>query len=496
MASSPATEKSGKKDSPPKNKENKLPPPGLDWRQVKASPSSTPKSFGIPPRSFHSANSRVRARPGNDHVQEIHAKSAENVLREQKKEHSKAQQTKRSAFKELTSLKTWPLQDLAVQDYNSLVKAYLNEDDTCENVDKGSSESPTPDHKHGDSSSSCASTDRKRIMTDQNVSPSKSQLKQKCLDDFRTEREIPSHNVATSSCDPAKKFDPGLWSLEPRIFSVERSKGKRKYLVGHLGRLMDHMWRKTEKCNRYFYELILEKTPCRLYFDLEYSVPDNPGVDNEQLLKELYKELTTELYLQYRGHVEGFDQACIIDLDSSTPQKFSRHWIVHLPSNALFKDNQEVGKFVKTFIEKLADDAAIGMLEDRCSCLQKHLFVNPKGTLKDKDDELPDLPMSKKTCFIDTGVYTRNRLFRLIGSSKWGKSPDCALRFADNNQFPLPRGFGNERFYVPAMTKSESSDTSDDEDVLDERAKANCLEKFKAQTDWCVSTHSPIAPHL
>ncbi len=58
-----------------------------------------------------------------------------------------------------------------------------------------------------------------------------------------------------------------LWSLEPRIFAVEKSAtGKRKYIVCHLGRFMHHYWRYCEPSRRHYYELIREGTPCRLYF--------------------------------------------------------------------------------------------------------------------------------------------------------------------------------------------------------------------------------------
>ena len=58
-----------------------------------------------------------------------------------------------------------------------------------------------------------------------------------------------------------------LWSMEPRIFAIEKSAtGKRKYLVCHLGRFMHHYWRFCPPSARHFYELIREGIPCRLYF--------------------------------------------------------------------------------------------------------------------------------------------------------------------------------------------------------------------------------------
>ena len=57
--------------------------------------------------------------------------------------------------------------------------------------------------------------------------------------------------------------------MEPRMFAVEKSTtGKRRYMVGHLGRFLDYYWRKVDPKHRHYYELIREKTPCRLYFGM------------------------------------------------------------------------------------------------------------------------------------------------------------------------------------------------------------------------------------
>ena len=352
-------------------------------------------------------------------------------------------------------------------------------------------------------------------MKDKASSPGKSQQKHTYQEEFLMERRIPAHNVPTLDFDPSQKFDKGLWSMEPRVFSVEKAHGKRKYLVGHLGRVMDFIWRKTDSSHRYFYEMILEQTPCRLYFDLEYSIPDNPNIPVRELMDEFYDELIHELTTSFPNHhTEGLDRTGIVDLDSSTPDKFSRHWIVHLPSRALFADAPQAGKFVKRFIQRLADQVATEQLTQRRPQLQKYLFVNPKGTLKNhhkSNTTTPTtaIPLSQKTCFVDLGVYTRNRLFRLLGSSKFGKSPDCALRIADMNQFPFPKGFGNERFYVPAMMvhksqttepTSSSSDSSDndDDDEQEEKSAGDSLEKLKAMTDWTAHAealcHTLVVP--
>ena len=58
-----------------------------------------------------------------------------------------------------------------------------------------------------------------------------------------------------------------LFSLEPRLFAFEyNDKGKRRYVVSHLGRFMQEYWMEMKPSERNYYELIREETPCRLYF--------------------------------------------------------------------------------------------------------------------------------------------------------------------------------------------------------------------------------------
>ena len=50
--------------------------------------------------------------------------------------------------------------------------------------------------------------------------------------------------------------------------------------------------------------------------------------------------------------------------------------------------------------------------------------------------------------FISFRVYTRNRLFRLMGSKKYGKPSSAILRIASSCEFVYPGCFCNELFYT------------------------------------------------
>jgi len=333
--------------------------------------------------------------------------------------------------------------------------------------------------------------------------------------------------------------DP-MWSLEPRIFAIEKSAtGKRKYIVTALGRFMHHYWRFCEPSSRHYYELIREETPCRLYFDLEYNKKANPGITNETneaLINEFISELSAEIHSQFNISMK---RRHVFDLDSSTDKKFSRHLICHFPNGELFADAVSCGDFVKIFVGQLAEGVATKTLEEKCPTLAKYLFINSKeessstlpvveigtgtvvetpitkcgisheilvsqapnkesqskheisansdvhisgdepseesnkelspskderkdenedGIEKNHQEETQHNPSrhhaydQNKTCFVDTGVYTRNRLFRLLGSSKFGKPPSAALRVAAANTF---------KFSDTALTGSSDSNDID-----------------------------------
>jgi len=112
----------------------------------------------------------------------------------------------------------------------------------------------------------------------------------------------------------------------------------------------------------------------------------------------------------------------LIDLDSSTEKKYSHHLIV---PRIWFKDNIECGHFVKFMVSQLQ--------------YASQLFVmNDKG---------------KQVSIIDLGVYTRNRNFRIYGSSKFGKGTPLVI--SKGNQFPFVDE--EELFFASLLCKLPSS---------------------------------------
>jgi hypothetical protein len=207
----------------------------------------------------------------------------------------------------------------------------------------------------------------------------------------------PWHLVPTQQAafDFADARDPGGRRL--RIFSVESGpQGRRRFLATSYAELW-RRYRDLPPPHRHHYEIIRQGYPCHLYLDLEFDAAANPGRDGQAavdaVLSLLREALAARLRLALRDE-------WVLELDSTTEAKFSRHVVVRLPG-AAFASNAHVGAVVR---EMCAAAAARKGDDPRCAAL----WVAGRGG-------------SGEACVVDTGVYTRNRAFRLHLSSKAGK---------------------------------------------------------------------------
>ncbi|XP_018472379.2 uncharacterized protein LOC108843646 isoform X1 [Raphanus sativus] len=184
-----------------------------------------------------------------------------------------------------------------------------------------------------------------------------------------------------------------------RVFSYQdHFSGQRRFLVS----TYDEFWNRynsMDSRHRHHYEVIQEGLPCHMYFDLEFDQRVNERKDVDEMVDILISVLLEALHEKYA--IEGQEE-WIVELDSSTKDKFSRHLIVIIPKVA-FKDNLHVGAFVGELCSRVVS------AKDKDERLRK-LFVH-----KEAND-------SASLLFVDTAVYSRNRCFRLALSSKAGKT--------------------------------------------------------------------------
>ena len=157
------------------------------------------------------------------------------------------------------------------------------------------------------------------------------------------------------------------------------------------------------------YEVLREDRPCWLYFDLEYAVHCNRMLKSDSLMRTFYELLNSFCQTTFAANVDPND---VWELDSTTSTKFSRHIIMKsmkstqqsqaAPRPLAFRNNLQVGTFVKKFLQYAAS-----CRRDPASTAAQ-LFVRTDS----HDQEVP---------VIDTSVYSRNRCFRVMFSTKLGK---------------------------------------------------------------------------
>lgn len=157
------------------------------------------------------------------------------------------------------------------------------------------------------------------------------------------------------------------------------------------------MLKDTERC---FYETLLPDLLSHLYADIEGCKITNKDVDFEKLYLELIENLKT-----FMIKILGIDEndIRIIELDSSTDKKFSKHCIIKI-KDCYFKNNFHCGAFMRRFQKSIIEDHGLPQEDNK-------YFI-----WSDKEKDFEDKTL--KIFFVDLGVYTLRRQFRLLGSSK------------------------------------------------------------------------------
>lgn len=233
-------------------------------------------------------------------------------------------------------------------------------------------------------------------------------------------RQFPTQRQAFAFAD---KNDPTGEKL--KIFSVEiESIGTRRFITSSYPEFY-RRYVSVAPQHRHYYEIIREGFPCHLYFDLEYERSANPnhiGPDAVDGLIDLVKEFVdSKIFKKGLGVEAKNSEISVIELDSSTPQKFSRHVIIRLPG-AAFASNAHVGAFVggmcgHIWSKRNEDPRCSSLIVNKCETK----LPNADPASDTPSAENASRPKSLETLIIDTGVYTRNRAFRLFLSSKAGK---------------------------------------------------------------------------
>lgn len=182
----------------------------------------------------------------------------------------------------------------------------------------------------------------------------------------------------------AFRFADTMSHLRVWAFEID-DKGRRRFLVSSPPQL----WRWYRRVLRrpsarlHMYEVIRRGCACKLYFDLEFrrDSESTRTLKGEPLEAEV-ERVVALVFEEWSGRTGASGTSDMVRLQSSTDSKFSTHLI--FPS-ICFRNNAECGVFVVEVESRL------------CS-------------------------LSRDISFVDCAVYTPNRCFRLVGSSKFGRA--------------------------------------------------------------------------
>lgn len=173
----------------------------------------------------------------------------------------------------------------------------------------------------------------------------------------------------------ASRYKPRLWQCQPssvwklfprqsmaisfaqnsreavHIFALEKEntpQGQRIFLVTSYTELW-HYYRTYTQSLMHCYEVIPEGAVCKLYFDLEFYKPSNQEADGTAMVSSLIQYVSDKLMEVYGITCSAKD---VLNLDSSTEDKFSRH-LIFILQNAAFKDNIHVGRFIHAILQPI-----------------------------------------------------------------------------------------------------------------------------------------------
>ncbi|XP_007177930.2 DNA-directed primase/polymerase protein isoform X5 [Balaenoptera acutorostrata] len=213
------------------------------------------------------------------------------------------------------------------------------------------------------------------------------------------------------------KEDVHVFALECKV-----GDGQRIYLVTTYAQLW--FYYKSRRTLLHCYEVIPENAVCKLYFDLEFNRLANPGADGKKMVALLIEHVCKALQQFYRVSCSAED---VLNLDSSTSEKFSRHLIFQLHDVA-FKDNTHVGNFVRKILEP-AFHLIASEDDDMTPETTGHEFSHFSETPIKQG-----ISFSKKSTDEDIGESwtTNSEKLERLGSAKQS-SPDLSFLIVKNN---------------------------------------------------------------
>ena len=216
---------------------------------------------------------------------------------------------------------------------------------------------------------------------------------------------------------------------EHGVFVLHKFNGTRRFCVATYDEFTkSYLSYPLELCH--YYEVIREGVPSKLFMDIDISNAEYVGSKGSLLVEILIRYISHCLLTFYGIQCNRCD---ILQLDSSNETKFSQHLVY---PQVVFKSCLECGNFMKKI-----SYAAIDELQSKEP--SQTIFGFPATDLVQL---FYDSGTKPKQFVVDLGVYTRNRHFRLLRSSKLEKREHLVA--AEANQYPI---HSEEQFFLDSL---------------------------------------------
>lgn len=152
---------------------------------------------------------------------------------------------------------------------------------------------------------------------------------------------------------------------------------------------------------------------CHFHMDIETCKLKNPEYDFEKWFAILIDECREF----YKTYLDEPDLPLVRLCDSSNEKKYSRHALFKSCTGDMFLNNAHCGAFYRHFFL---------LLVQKYGLPERNPFF-----MWSKDEHITENAVQLKVCIADQSIYTRNREYRLIGSTKMGQQrellPYCPI---------------------------------------------------------------------
>ena len=225
---------------------------------------------------------------------------------------------------------------------------------------------------------------------------------------------------------------------------------------------------------KHYYEVLIKDIPSNFFVDSEIPLDLNQNIDLNEI-HENFITYTKEFFIKC-GYVSHPEHVKVTILDSSSPRKFSRHYIFRIinEQKKYFKTVADCGAFARRLQNYIIFE------KEKLKQVEKSRFWFEHGKLNGQGET--------GRFYIDMAVYTSNRLFRTINSTKLnGKQPMPLIPYPEMSREDINNNFMD--FFV------QSDVTMNSNELIECYEESGGLPIYTSKVTYCRLDKSLTVPN-